>query len=103
MTVAAEKYEVLILVALAQGEFFLRSWSRVARCGYVAHLSDDANGIALAAELIAAERECCPFLTFQLIIGPNKGPVTLRMTGPVGAKDFVRRIFCEDRVVRTAF
>ena len=61
--------------------------------GYAFRICDNRSGIALAAELMAAERECCPFLTFQLIAEPNKGPVTLHMTGPAGAKDFVRTIF----------
>ncbi len=60
--------------------------------GYAFHLPGDKKWLALAAELIAAERECCPFLTFELIAEPNMGALTLRMTGPAGAKEFLKSI-----------
>ena len=46
-----------------------------------------------------AERECCPFLAFELAAEPNKGPVILRVIGPNGAKEFLRAILykTEDR------
>jgi len=35
--------------------------------GYAFRVPTDKKSIAIAAELIVAERECCPFLTFELI------------------------------------
>ena len=61
--------------------------------GYAFRLSDDGKLIGLTAELIVAERECCPFLTFEVVAQPNKGPVTLRVTGPADTKEFVRNDF----------
>ena len=61
--------------------------------GYAFTLPGDEKSIALAAELIAAERECCLFLTFELIAQPNNVPVILRVTGPDGAKEFVKTTF----------
>lgn len=61
--------------------------------GYAFSLPGDGKSITLAADLIAAERECCLFLRFELIAQPNKGPVILRVTGPAGAKEFVRTTF----------
>ena len=58
--------------------------------GYVFRLLGDKTSIAAAAEFIAAERECCPFLTFALAISSNMGPVDLRVAGPVGAKGLLR-------------
>jgi|SRR6266851_9209051 len=58
--------------------------------GYLFRIPGDKKGIALAAELIVAERECCPFLRFELAAAPGMGPVTLRMTGPSGTKEFVK-------------
>lgn len=58
-------------------------------------LPGDAQWIRLVAELIVAERECCPFLTFELVAEPNKGPLTVRVTGPEGTKDFLRTILCK--------
>lgn len=63
--------------------------------GYAFELPGDDEWMALAGELIAAERKCCPFLTFELIAKPNKGPLVLRATGPAGTKDFLRSTFCK--------
>jgi len=46
----------------------------------------------LVAELIVAERECCPFLTFELAVLPNKGPLMVRVIGPRGAREFVKSV-----------
>ena len=40
---------------------------------------------------IAAERQCCPFFTFEVVFEPNDGPLWLRLRGPEGAKAFIRR------------
>jgi hypothetical protein len=61
--------------------------------GYAFRIPGDKKWIALVAELMAAERECCPFLTFELTAQPNMGPVTVRVTGPAGAKDLLKTIF----------
>ena len=63
--------------------------------GYAFHLPGYGKWIELVAELIVAERECCPFLTFEVAALPNMGPVIVRMTGPAGAKEFVRNILCK--------
>ena len=63
--------------------------------GYAFRLPGDAASVAVAAELIAAERECCPFLTFELAAHANKGPVIVRVTGPAGTKEFLRTILCK--------
>jgi hypothetical protein len=60
--------------------------------GYAFHVSGDKKGIAVVAELIVAERECCRFLTFELTAQPNMGPVSIRVTGPAGTKDFLKTI-----------
>ena len=60
--------------------------------GYSFRLPSDAKWIMLVAELIVAERECCPFLTFELAALPNQGPVIVRVIGPPGAKEFVKTV-----------
>jgi hypothetical protein len=60
--------------------------------GYVFRIPGDKKWIAVVAELIAEERECCPFLTFTLTVSSQMGPVDLRVTGPVGVKDFLRGV-----------
>jgi hypothetical protein len=51
--------------------------------------------IALLAELMVAERACCPFLHFEMTAEPNMGPVTLAVTGPPGAKAFLKKLLCK--------
>ena len=60
--------------------------------GYAFRLSADGKLMGVE-ELIVAERECCPFLTFEVVAQPNKGPVILRVTGPADTKEFVRNDF----------
>ena len=55
--------------------------------GDLIHTPGDKKWLAVAGELIAAERECCPFLRFELTAEPAMGPVTVRMTGPAGTKE----------------
>jgi hypothetical protein len=62
--------------------------------GYAFRLPGDRNSIAVVTELIAAERECCPFLTFKLTAPPNMGPLIMSVTGPSGTKDFLKAILC---------
>lgn len=62
--------------------------------GYEFSLPGDSESIELAGKLIMAERECCPFLAFALIVQPNKGLVIVRVTGPTGTKEFLRTILC---------
>lgn len=63
--------------------------------GYAFRLPGDGQWIGLIAELIAAERECCPFLTFDSTVHLNAGPLILRVTGPCGTKDFLKGIFLQ--------
>jgi hypothetical protein len=62
--------------------------------GYAFRIPGDRKWIAIVAELMVAERECCPFLTFEVAAQPNMGPVTVRVTGPAGTKDFLKTILC---------
>ena len=60
--------------------------------GYLFRVRGDIKSIALVTELIMAERECCPFLKFELSLEPGMGPVSVRMTGPAGTKEFLKPI-----------
>jgi len=63
--------------------------------GYAFRVPGNGKWIAIIAEMIVAERECCPFLTFELVAQPNMGPVIVRVTGPAGGKEFVKTILCK--------
>jgi hypothetical protein len=60
--------------------------------GYTFRLSGDGEWIRLIAEVIIAERECCPFLTFEVTALPNMGSVIVRVIGPASAKEFLRTV-----------
>ena len=60
--------------------------------GYAFRFPGDSRWIELIAELIVAERECCPFLAFEMSTLPNMGPVIVRVTGPTGGKEFLRTV-----------
>jgi hypothetical protein len=60
--------------------------------GYVFRVPGDRKRVAIVAEMIVAERECCPFLTFEFVAQPGMGPVTVRVTGPAGTKDFLKTV-----------
>ena len=63
--------------------------------GYAFRLPGDNETIRLVANFITAERECCPFLTFEATALPNLGQVIVRVTGPTGTKEFLRTILCK--------
>jgi hypothetical protein len=65
------------------------------RDGYAFRVPGDGKWIAIIAKMIVAERECCPFLTFELVAQPRMGPVIVRVTGPAGSKDFLRTVLCK--------
>jgi hypothetical protein len=62
--------------------------------GYAFRVPGDGKWISIMAKMMVAERECCPFLTFELVAQPSMGPVIVRVTGPAGAKEFLRTILC---------
>ena len=61
--------------------------------GYVFWVPGDKKWMGVVWEAVVAERECCPFLTFELTAQSNMGPVSVRVTGPAGTKDILKTIF----------
>ena len=49
--------------------------------------------LALIGAAIDAERRCCRFLTFQLTVTEDEGPVVLELTGPAGTREFLDALF----------
>ena len=45
--------------------------------------------------VIDAERRCCPFLRFLLIVEPGDGSVWLEVTGPDGTRNFLKTLLEE--------
>ena len=57
--------------------------------GYAFRLPPDARMIRMAADFIALERRCCPFLAFSLVVEGEAG-VWLHFTGGEGVKAFLK-------------
>lgn len=56
--------------------------------GYGFRLSPE--DLTTTAQWISLERRCCPFLTFEMELGKDSGPLWLRITGSEGVKKFLR-------------
>jgi hypothetical protein len=61
--------------------------------GYAFRLPANAATILDVAEFITIERLCCPFLNFELTLGPAGSPLWLRLTGRPGVKEFIEAEF----------
>lgn len=69
-----------------------------AGCGKMRELSDgfafqfpgEDTWCAKIAAWVMLERRCCPFLSLELVLEADRGPVELRLRGPQGTKEFIR-------------
>ena len=57
--------------------------------GYRFEFAVTSDILSSILSMIDAERQCCQFLRFQLTVEPGGGPVTLDVTGPPGAQEFL--------------
>ena len=58
--------------------------------GYAIGFPGTSQVLLKLAEYISLERTCCPFLSFRLEVGKSDALITLNLTGPDGAKEFLR-------------
>jgi hypothetical protein len=61
--------------------------------GFAYRLPSQESWIHELANLITLERQCCPFLQFNLRLEPGHGPIWLELTGPDGTKEFLDSLF----------
>jgi hypothetical protein len=61
--------------------------------GYTFRLDSNAVTLTDAAEWIAMERLCCPFLTLQLSTAGSQADWVLTLTGPEGVKPLITAEF----------
>ena len=61
--------------------------------GYAFELDGNRLSIEQLASWTGFERRCCPFFDFNLEWRRENGPVTLRLTGRDGVKEFIRAEF----------
>jgi len=61
--------------------------------GYAYRFPSESSWITELAHLITLERQCCPFLQFNLRLEPSEGPIWLELSGPPGTKEFLTSLF----------
>ncbi|MCU1266757.1 MAG: hypothetical protein JWM21_3075 [Acidobacteria bacterium] len=61
--------------------------------GYAYRFPSAENWINELANLVTLERQCCPFLTFNVRVEASAGPVWLELSGPKGTKTFLDSLF----------
>ena len=61
--------------------------------GYRLTFNASSEMLRLIADVIEAERQCCRWLRFELIVPPEGGPITLTLCGPEGAREFLNALF----------
>ena len=58
--------------------------------GYHLRFAPSAELLQRITEVINAERQCCRFLRFDLVVEADLGPITLTLSGPEGTADMLR-------------
>jgi hypothetical protein len=61
--------------------------------GYVFRFRPEGISFAEVADWVATERVCCPFFDLAVEAKRENGPVSLRITGREGVKQFIRGEF----------
>jgi hypothetical protein len=61
--------------------------------GYAYRFAGADSPLESMLEFIAAERRCCPFLSFEIAFEPHGGPLWLRMRGSPRVKAFIAEAF----------
>jgi len=61
--------------------------------GYVFRFRPEAVSFAELADWVATERVCCPFFDLAIEADRENGPLSLRITGRDGVKNFIRMEF----------
>jgi hypothetical protein len=60
--------------------------------GLTLELRSTPDALRDTLDLIAAERQCCPFLRFVLTTGPETSATQLAITGPPGTRGFLKTL-----------
>lgn len=60
--------------------------------GYQLRFEPEGGLLVRLAAFVERERECCPFLRFDLTVEPAAGPIYLRLTGPEGTKTLLQEV-----------
>jgi hypothetical protein len=47
------------------------------------------DALTAVVATVDAERQCCRFLRFEIVVEPDAGPIWLSLTGPPGTREFL--------------
>jgi hypothetical protein len=61
--------------------------------GYAYRFEPTPQVLAELCRLVDLERQCCPFLTFRIVIEADNEPICLEVIGPPGAKGLIADFF----------
>jgi hypothetical protein len=61
--------------------------------GYAFTLIATSDRLKQITQLVDMERQCCPFLTFKIVVEAGGGPMRLEVTGPKPAKVIIAEYF----------
>jgi hypothetical protein len=61
--------------------------------GYAYSFEPVSEVLAQLVRLVDLERQCCPFLTFRIIVEAGHQPIALEITGPPEAKSVIADFF----------
>lgn len=48
-----------------------------------------ADALAAVLQTVDAERQCCRFLRFEIVVEPDGGPIWVELAGPPGTREFL--------------
>jgi hypothetical protein len=57
--------------------------------GYRLRFAASSDILGQIATAIDAERRCCRFLRFDVVVEPDDGPITVTLSGPRGTREFL--------------
>jgi hypothetical protein len=61
--------------------------------GYAYRLEPTSEILTHLGHLVDLERQCCPFLTFRIVIEAGSQPICLEVTGPPEARGIIAEFF----------
>jgi hypothetical protein len=71
--------------------------------GFAFRLDPNRVAVAEVREWVAKESKCCPFIDFAVDSGSDGGPITLRLGGGKGVKEFIATEFESVKQTRSGF
>jgi len=65
--------------------------------GYAYHFEPTSEMLTRIVNLVDLERQCCPFLTFKIVVEAGHQAICLEVTGPPEAKPVIADFFGRSR------